>query len=147
MFSLEQYINEARQLEQQGEVVEAIWCYDTVLRDRFITDQMDMLREASLGLGKLLLSESLTSQDSIRTDRLIHRAIAVMIVADTHHPNDAVVGLLLAEIHERRYCLKQQAKDLLAAHMLLDTIPDRTIGVDEDLLRRSKTLRAKLAAH
>jgi len=103
-----------------------------------------MLRAASLGLGLLLINEARTSEDARRTERLVNRAISVLTFADTHQPNDAELGLTLAEAHARGFALRGQAKDLLAANMLLDTIADRDQGSDPAVVERTKALRTRL---
>ncbi|KKB80148.1 hypothetical protein VW35_06875 [Devosia soli] len=138
-------MNEAHRLEDQGEIVEAIWSYETVLRDPAIKQNLQILRAASLGLGALLLSETKTGDDTQRIDRLINRAINILTFADAHYPTDASIGLALAHAHAERFELRRRPADLLAANMLLDTIPNRTDGREPLVIQHMEALRTRLA--
>jgi len=140
ILNLIQYLSEARRLEQQGEFIEAIWCYDTILRDPFIGQDSPTLQAAGLGLGQLLLSEVQVSDDPQRIERLLGRAIKALNLAHRSDPDEPQLALALAEAHGERYRHTKQPADVLAANVLLDRI-----GNPPQLDERIATLRARIS--
>lgn len=126
-------------MEQQGEVIEAIWCYDTILKDNFIGQDPPLLQAAGRGLGLLLLREAETSRDSKRTERLLNRAVHALNLAHRSDPQDPDMAMSLAEAHGQRFRQLHQPADVFAANLLLDQIT--TPGVLDD---RIAALRALL---
>lgn len=124
ILDLSQYLAEARRLEQQGELVEAIWCYETILRDPLVEHEKPTLRAAGLGLGLLLIGEARHSDDSHRTARLINRAISALSLASQTDPTEPNLGLALAEAYILRFQLAGQMPDLLAANIQLDRLSE-----------------------
>lgn len=139
ILDLIQYLSEARRLEQQGEFIEAIWCYDTILKDPLIGQDPPTLQAAGLGLGQLLISEVHVSDDSNRIDRLLNRAIKALNLAHRSDPNEPHIALALAEAHGERYRHRQQQADVLAVNLLLDRIGNQT-GFED----RIATLRSQI---
>lgn len=142
MLSLVQYLSEAQRLEQQGELVEAIWCYETILRDPLVKDDTPTLKAAGLGLGTLLLTEARHSDDPRRVERLINRAITALATASQSEPTEPTLGLAVAEAHILRFQLSGQTADLLAANIQLDRLTE----VLEAPTERIGALRALLNA-
>lgn len=132
-------MSEAQRLEQQGEFIEAIWCYDTILRDPFIAEDQPTLQAAGLGLGQLLISEVHLSEDSQRIQRLLARAIKALNLAHRSDPGEPQLAMALAEAHGERYCHTQQSADVLAANLLLDRI-----GKVTELEPRIAALRSRI---
>lgn len=124
ILNLVHYLTEARRLEQQGELVEAIWCYETILRDPTIAEDGPTLRAAGLGLGLLLITETRHSDDPRRIQRLINRAISALGLASQSDPSEPTLGLALAEAHILRFQLSGQTQDLLAANIELDRLSE-----------------------
>jgi hypothetical protein len=141
ILDLGQYLSEAKRLEQQGELVEAIWCYETILRDPLIADDLKNLRAAGLGLGLLLIGEARHSDDPRRTSRLVNRAIAALNMASQTDPTDSRLGLALAEAHILRFQLSGQAQDLLAANIQLDRLSETPAPPLESI----RSLRAQIS--
>lgn len=133
-------MSEARRLEPQGEVIEAIWCYDTIFKDPFIGQDPPTLQAAGLGLGQLLVSEVQVSDDPQRIERLLGRAIKALNLAHRSDPNEPQLALVLAEAYGERYRHTQQSADVLAANLLLDGIGSPTQFQD-----RIATLRARIS--
>ena len=142
MLSLVQYLSEAQRLEQQGELVEAIWCYETILRDPLVKDDTPTLKAAGLGLGMLLLTEARHSDDPRRVERLINRAITALATANQSEPTEPTLGLAVAEAHILRFQLLGQTADLLAANIQLDRLTE----AEETPTERISALRALLNA-
>jgi len=142
MLSLVQYLSEAQRLEQQGELVEAIWCYETILRDPLVKDDTLTLKAAGLGLGMLLLTEARHSDDPRRVERLINRAITALATASQSEPTEPTLGLAVAEAHILRFQLLGQTADLLAANIQLDRLTE----AEETPTERISALRALLNA-
>lgn len=140
MLSLVQYLSEAQRLEQQGELVEAIWCYETILRDPLIGEDRPTLQAAGLGLGVLLITEARHSDDPRRVERLVNRAIAALTSANQSDPTESTLGLTLAEAHILRFQLSGQTQDLLAANIQLDRLTE----VEAPPLEQIRSLRALL---
>ncbi|MGV3577175.1 MAG: hypothetical protein ACO1O4_18780 [Devosia sp.] len=140
MLSLVQYLSEAQRLEQQGELVEAIWCYETILRDPLIGEDRPTLQAAGLGLGLLLITEARHSDDPRRVERLVNRAIAALTSANQSDPTEPTLGLTLAEAHILRFQLSGQTQDLLAANIQLDRLTE----VAAPPLEQIRSLRALL---
>lgn len=141
ILNLVHYLSEARRLEQQGELVEAIWCYETILRDPTIAEDGPTLRAAGLGLGLLLITETRHSDDPRRIQRLINRAISALGLAGQSDPSsDPALGLALAEAHILRFQLSGQTQDLLAANIELDRLAETQSPPRESIA----TLRALL---
>jgi len=132
------YLSEARRLEQQGEVIEAIWCYDTILKDPFVGQDPPTLQAAGLGLGQLLISEVQVSDDKDRIGRLLNRAIQALGLAHRSDQNDPQIALVLAEAHGERFRHKNQSADVLAVNLLLDRM-----GTPPELQDRIATLRSR----
>lgn len=124
ILSLVQYLSEARRLEQQGEVVEAIWCYETVLRDHLVGEDKPSQRAAALGLGLLLITEARKCSDASRVERLVNRAISALTLASQSAPSEPDLSLALAEAHILRFQLSNQTHDLLAANIQLDRLAE-----------------------
>lgn len=135
-----QYLSEAQRLEQQGELVEAIWCYETILRDPLVQDDTPTLQAAGLGLGLLLITEARQSDDPRRVDRLVNRAITALAAASQSDPSESTLGLALAEAHILRFQLSGQTQDLLAANIQLDRLAE----IEAPPLEKIRSLRALL---
>lgn len=140
ILSLVQYLSEAQRLEQQGELVEAIWCYETILRDPLIEEDRPTLQAAGFGLGTLLITEARHSDEPRRVERLVNRAITALTLASQSDPTEPTLGLALAEAHILRFQLSSQAQDLLAANIQLDRLSE----IENPLLERISALRARL---
>lgn len=141
ILSLVQYLSEAQRLEQQGELVEAIWCYETILRDPLVKDDKPTLQAAGLGLGLLLITEARHSDDSRRVERLVNRAISALITASQPDPSEPALGLALAEAHILRFQLSAQTQDLLAANILFDRLSE----AENPPIGQIAALRARLS--
>lgn len=140
MLSLVQYLSEAQRLEQQGELVEAIWCYETILRDPLVGEDRPTLQAAGLGLGLLLITEARHSDDPRRVERLVNRAVTALATANQSDPTEPTLGLALAEAHIQRFQLSAQTADLLAANIQLDRLTE----IQDAPAERISALRALL---
>lgn len=140
MLSLVQYLSEAQRLEQQGELVEAIWCYETILRDPLVGEDRPTLQAAGLGLGVLLITEARHSDDPRRVERLVNRAITALTTASQSDPSEPTIGLALAQAHILRFQLSGHTADLLAANIQLDRLAE----TEAPPLEQIRSLRALL---
>lgn len=142
ILSLVQYLSEAQRLEQQGELVEAIWCYETILRDPLVGEDRPTLQAAGLGLGLLLITEARHCDEPGRVERLVNRAISALSTASRSDPAEPTLSLALAEAHILRFQLSGQTQDLLAANIQLDGLSE----TENPPLERITALRALLTA-
>lgn len=145
IFDLQQYLAEARRLHEQGEIVEAIWCYETVLRDPSATRALPTLRQAAIELSVLLISEIPRSDDSTRKLRLADRAVTVLCRAAKQGEIDTALRLALAEAHAARYELLDQPQDVLSANLLLDELAQAKETLPQPLQAQLDSLRIRLA--
>jgi hypothetical protein len=146
IFEPERYLRDARRFEDEGEIVEAMWCYEALLKDRTAPQGHPSLRMASLGLAYLLINESRTSRDTLRTTRLLNRAISVLSASGHADGRDGEMTLALTEAHALRYALAGGAHDLLAANMLLDAIAEAPALTHPGILESADVLRQRLVA-
>lgn len=146
MPDLRDYLAEARHLERQGEFVEALCCYEAMLRDPLIDQDQPLLEATGIGMAHLLIAQSAQQGQSDRQARLIDRAIAVLSRSVGAPPHNRPSALLLAEAYGLRFALFGQRRDLLAANLQIDLVAQDGRNVLPETLEKATTLRAQLAA-
>lgn len=122
MPGLGDYLDQAHEMQRQGEFLEALWCYESVLRDPMIAENLLLRQTTGMDMARLLLAEASRCNQLERRQRLVSRAIAILsrtiMTGAARHP----AALLLAEVYGLRYALAGEASDLLAAYLLIDAI-------------------------
>lgn len=138
------YLEQARQFEESGQFLEALWCYESVLHDTLARDDPPTYQAVGVSLAHLLIGEIARSDQSDRKQRLISRAITILARTISTGPQRWIAALLLAEAHAMRYAMLGDSADLLSANLQV-TILDRQGMVPADSLTRVAALRAQLA--
>ena len=124
-------------------MIEAIWCYETILRDPMAAQDPQIHQAAGLGLGLLLMSEARINEETGRTKRLLTRAISALTATNSIEPPDHLLVLALAEAHVLRFQLTDQPQDLLAANLLLDQF-SQTPPTEPAITEKASQLRLLL---
>ena len=146
MPDLREYLAEARELERQDEFVEALCCYEAMLRDPLIDQDPPLLEAAGIGMAHLLITQSAKPGQGASRARLIDRAIAVLSRAVGAPPHTRPSALLLAEAYGLRFALFGQRRDLLAANLQIDLVAREGRNVLPETLQKAEILRAQIAA-
>lgn|GEM_PF-5473858 len=113
----------ARDYEAEGDSIEALFCYDGVLKDPLVTTEPEILHLAASDMCQLLHRRVVGSIEPARVRRLLDRAIKAMEFARSHSQPRPADALVLAALYTTYHDLLADPRHLLAARLLLEDAP------------------------